>query len=59
MYILFFIAHLFGGIYYLIPIMSFCIAYFQRYRIHTFGGRELAVNMRGEDVSPQMNLLVR
>ena len=63
MYILFFIAHLrdknHGDIYYLILIMSFCIAYFQRYRIHTFGGRELAVNMRGEDVSPQMNLLVR
>ena len=37
----------------------FCIAYFQRYRFHTFGGRELAVNMRGEDVSPYMNLLVR
>ena len=34
----------------------FCIAYFQRYRFHTFGGRELAVNMRGEDVSPYMNL---
>ena len=61
MYILFSIAHLklFGDIYYLILIISFYIPYFQRYRIHTFGGRELAVNMRGEDVSPYMNLLVR
>ena len=50
---------LFGDIYYLTPIVSFCIAYFQRYRIHTFGGRELAVNMRGEDVRPYMNLLVQ
>ena len=40
-------------------IKSFLFAYFQRYRIHTFGGRELAVNMRDEDVSQPMNLSVR